>query len=264
VDRRRGTRSRRRVVKLYGERNTGTNYLAGLLLSNAEVELLAGTPPPTLNRVRRRVTDSHAVLDLWFALTEHRNLGWKHRRVDVDALRRRRRAGRAHFVVTVKNPYSWLVSLQRRPYHRAGSGDGSLVALATEPWPTQRREGGPPVYDNAVRMWCDKAASHLALGTAFPTTIVRYEDLVDDPSGVTRRICDEAGLALLDDRVWNTERSTKRDGKTYEDYRDYYGCERWREVLGPEDIAAINRSLDADVMDALGYTILTPHADRVR
>ncbi len=253
------------VIKLYGERNTGTNYVGSLLRANTACELLPGTVPPTFNRIRRRVTDSDAVIDLWFAATGYRNLGWKHRRVDVDELRRRRVTGRVHFVVTTKNPYSWLVSLQRRPYHRrGGAGDVSIRALATEPWRTRRCETGPDVYDNAVRMWNDKAAAYLELAEALPTTVVRYEDLVADPSSEVARIVAETGLRLLDDRVWNVERGTKRDGRSYAEYREYYGEERWRDVLTRQDIEAINASLDPVVASAHGYRLLAPEAAGAR
>ena len=43
-------------------------------------------------------------------------------------------------------------------------------------------------------------------------------------------------------------------------YLRYYGEERWRRELTPETVAAVNRSLDAEVMAALGYEVLDPAA----
>ncbi|NPA93438.1 MAG: hypothetical protein GXO56_07140, partial [Chloroflexi bacterium] len=64
------------VLKIYGERNTGTNYLSQLVALNLpQVRLLPGVVPRWLQLFFPR---AEAPRDLYFQWTFKRNLGWKH------------------------------------------------------------------------------------------------------------------------------------------------------------------------------------------
>ncbi len=65
-------------VKIYGERNTGTNYLSALLDKNLDAELLPGVVPSVVDIVQALVPEREAIKTLYSSLTFARHLGWKH------------------------------------------------------------------------------------------------------------------------------------------------------------------------------------------
>lgn len=241
------------ALKVYGERNSGTRYLERLVAANLRVRLLRGEAP-------RFVTwlgpDSEAMRDRYFRLTVRRNLGWKHRLPPGAAeLAGHGSSGRtARFLTLVKNPYSWVLSMLRRPYS-AGRSYASLEELVTSPWHTVGRECAPAQFADAVAMWNAKAAANLAL-PAGRTANLRYEDLIADPEARIDALARDLGLERRSERFWNEQSSTKRTGQTFDDYRSYYLEGRWREKLGDGEVRLISMRLDPAVMSAYGYEVL--------
>ena len=64
-------------LKIFGERNTGTNYLSELINSNLDVHLLKGS----LNK-NSLFTFREWSKDLYFYITSFYNFGWKHSKID--------------------------------------------------------------------------------------------------------------------------------------------------------------------------------------
>src|SRR5690554_5707917 len=100
-----------RAIKVYGERNTGTNYLEQLLELNVDLPRLPGVVPSFVARLDR---GAEASRDAWFRLTRRWNLGWKHQAAPTPAQRASWRCGGVLFVTLTKNPYSWALSMHRR------------------------------------------------------------------------------------------------------------------------------------------------------
>ena len=241
------------ALKVYGERNSGTRYLERLVAANLRVRLLRGEAP-------RFVTwlgpDSEAMRDRYFRLTVRRNLGWKHRLPpDAAELAGPGSSGRtARFLTLVKNPYSWVLSMLRRPYSAARSY-ASLEELVTSPWHTVGRECAPAQFPDAVAMWNAKAAANLAL-PAGRTANLRYEDLIADPEARIDALARDLGLERRSEKFWNEQSSTKGSAQTFDDYRSYYLEGRWRGKLSDGEVGLISARLDPAVMSAYGYEIL--------
>jgi hypothetical protein len=240
------------TLKLYGERNTGTNYLHRLLALNLEVHLLPGVVPSYLRRLFPR---SELARDLYFALTFGRNLGWKHalapspREIGTTSIY----SPRLFFVTLTKNPYAWLLSLYRRPYHYRGQAS-SFEAFLAAPWQPVRRARAPGVYDNPVVMWNQKNASYLRLAAGAPTINLRYVDLLSNPGRTLAQIASTWDIAWKVPEFKNVEESTKeKREKDFAYYQDYYLGQRWREELSEGQLALVNRHLDPGLMEAFGY-----------
>jgi hypothetical protein len=246
----------RPVIKIYGERNTGTGYLRKLLIRNLDVECLAGGLPSPLKRI---FPDSERVRDWYFRVTARRNLGWKHASAPTASQLAHARpdAPEPIFLTLTKNPYAWLLSLHRRPYHARRRIDRFEDFLCTS-WETVGRENGPSSYSSPVEMWNRKNGGYLALAEYATAISCRYEDLISDPLHLLDRLCDEHGIAALRRPLRNVSEATKGSdrGRTFEDYRDYYLNERWREVLDEDCIRRINEDLDRDLMRSFGYALL--------
>ena len=80
-----------KYVKIYGERNTNTNYLGELIRLNLDVSELPGVVPRKMRRLQTRLPAKNFLRDAYFAATYAKNLGWKHSMVkDVDYLKQLR------------------------------------------------------------------------------------------------------------------------------------------------------------------------------
>ena len=240
-------------IKIYGERNTGTNFLFKLLRLNLKADLLRGVVPW---HVRIPFPQSEAVRDLYFELTFGWNLGWKHRLApSPDAVRETRvYSDRLIFVTLTKNPYSWLLSLYRRPHHYQGKL-GTFQQFLSSPWATVRRAKAVPEFPNPVIMWNKKNAAYLGLRAGTPTATLRYEDLLADPERTLSKVADQFSIERSKSFFENVTASTKeRDGgKGFDFYQQYYLHEQWRTELQPAALSIINEDLDFDLMSQFGY-----------
>jgi Sulfotransferase domain len=251
-------------VKLYGERNTGTHYLARVMRANLQVRLFNNNEPRLLRRVARYPHAAEVVRDVYFWLTFRRNLGWKHMNpksvdqlrqlgIDLDGLR---------FVMLVKNPYSWAVSMMRKPYHLGVDKVSGINELVTDRWPCTRRENMTTTAASLMDLWCTKGRSYLNLVSEVPSFLIRYEDLLLDPAASMARLASALGVEPRTDSFVNVAISAKRNGraagKTFESYRQYYLNEDWKASLTSAAISTINRQLDAELMRRLGYEFLPP------
>lgn len=257
-------------IKIYGERNTGTNLLERALAQSCDAFVYPGNAPRwrmTLYHHLRRIgpremTDRliEADRDRFFIGSFARNLGWKHARVPVPPPPGFTLPEDLGFVTLRKNPYSWLLSLHKRAY--AGSGRAARTAAPFEtfldmPWSTVRRECGPPVYPSPTAIWCDKVASYAALDAIRPTVHLRYEDLLADPAAALRAV--EAGLGVhIRAEAADFATPTKGDAGSFEGYRSYYLEEKWRAKLTPAVVARINADLDPDLVTRMGYALIAP------
>ncbi len=238
-------------LKIYGERNTGTTYLQALIQQNLHATPLRGTAP---RRWRRLARGREWPIDLYFRLTFPRNLGWKHRMAPTqDQLARIRiPLDQLHFLIIVKNPYAWLLSLYRRPYHYQGALT-DFDTFLTSPWPTVGREHHPEPFPNPMALWNAKYASYLRLLTQHSGQVLRYEDLLADPQETLTQVADTLGIRQQP-QFQNIHTSVKGDDhQRFEDYQRYYLEEAWRQALTPAQLATINRHLDFSLMQTLGY-----------
>jgi len=253
----------RSVLKIYGERNTGTNYLHQLVESNLDVELLPGVVPLSVLRLRRFLPNTEffneMVRDLYFIVSYRKNLGWKHSLVKpVEQLSKYKITQKnLSFVTITKNPYSWLLSLYKRPYHQHWSVKPDFDSFLLLPWSTVKRENSPRKIKNPIEMWNLKNRAYLQLKRKFPTIDLKYECLLLKPEQEVIRIKEKFSLVQKAWPFQNIEKSTKGDQKDFLYYQRYYIEERWRADLSPKSIYTINEYLDFSLMEHYGYTKLT-------
>lgn len=236
-------------IKLLGERNTGTNYLRRLIELNFNLKLLRGTVPDPLTR-------TEFLRDLYFRITYRRNLGWKHAIAPTSHVISKYHASTCQFITLSKNPYSWLLSMCRRPYHNSSKTKMSFDEFLTNPWRTVGREQHPQPFATPMEMWNKKNQSYVDLGKYSNAINLRYEDLLSNPEDVVSQIADRFGLTLIGPEFINLTESTKeRTAHTsgFEFYQDYYLNERWRKKLSGSQISIINKHIDAELMCKLGY-----------
>ena len=236
-------------LKLYGERHTNTNYLTRLIELNLDCTLLPGTAPRYV-RTLENLFGGHWLRDQYFRHSYPRTLGWKHSAVDARASR-----SDANFVTLTKNPYAWLISLHRRPYHQPYETSPPMEAFLRTPWHTLGRENTTGTVADPVALWNLKNASYLQLPEQ-RTLHLTSESTLLDPVDVIKTLSDRFGYKRSKE-FYDYEQSTKkradRDGDYY---RDYYLNERWRAELSDQAIAIISAGLDPALMERFGYELL--------
>lgn len=246
-----------KLIKIYGERNTNTNYLEKLINLNLRVSQLPGVVPSYVMRLQRIFPGHEKVRDVFFLLAYRRNLGWKHARVKPPHVIKRHPVVKNHsvlFITITKNPYSWILSLYRRPYHLRKHGPDLETFLAS-PCRTTGRDNTRRSLGSPVELWNIKNASYLQLPPE-NTLNITTESLFEDPSAVIDRIGRRLDTPRISNRFINYERSTKKTSATGSHYRDYYLNERWRGDLSTKAIAIINNKIDKTLMARFGYRLL--------
>jgi len=246
------------AIKLYGERNTGTNYLRHLIRLNLQAAIVPGVEPAWIWNWFRGQNQGwlyEQAANLFFALTFSRNLGWKHTLVpSPETLSRTVPCRRGICFVTVtKNPYSWLLSLYDRPYDCIRRS-ADFTEFLTTPWQTRHREHAPREFPSPVALWNEKNRAYLALGARWPTLNLKYEELLAAPEASVNQIARLSGAQRRPGAFLNRDRTTKKNSSwRYAEYRDYYLQEKWRKRLTRDSISLINARLDEEVLTSYGY-----------
>lgn len=247
---------RMKIIKLYGERNTGTNYLSKLIDQNFEVNQLRGTVPRN-----KLLLLSEGSKDLYFNFTRKQNLGWKHSAVLMPLVEDFKDLHQCCFISLSKNPYSFLLSLYKRPYHYHGPMPASFSEFIRSPWKLRGRDHAPASkFENPIELWNFKNQSYLKLKSAFPekTYNMTYESLLADYGAELLKIQAFFELKTISSDFANYSKSTKDANVSHKDYQKYYLNEEWRKDLKPEDVEYINSYLNKELLSAFDYKIVNP------
>lgn len=242
-----------RPIKIVGERNSGTNVLAAVLAGHTDGRLVRSAVPGPVATLDRRL-DIERFADAYFALTSRSNGGWKH--AHAGELRRSRLAPDVGVAIIVRDPWSWLVSMFRRPYHWPRSS-GDFAEFLEAPVTVVGREGpGPGPAPTPVDVWNWKASGYLDLVADRPrTAIVRYEDLVLETAVAIRRVAAPLGLGVISEPVLPMRGVKHRDREVgADDYRQQLIDRRHAEVYDAATESTVAARLDRSLLDALQYS----------
>lgn len=245
----------KQLLKIYGERNTGTNYLTELIDLNLGVDQIPGVVPQWLLKAQQKFPAKELVRDLYFAMTFYRNLGWKHSQVKLpeDLCKYAICSNSLSFITVTKNPYSWLLSLYRRPYHQYFSEKPDFETFLSTPWKSVGRDNVSGVITNPVELWNTKNNSYIQLAKELSVLTLKFEDVLDNPRQVLRVISEAFSYEWDAGKFRNYDQSTKESSKDSDFYRDYYLNEKWKAEFSPRSIAIINESIDDSVMSYFNY-----------
>lgn len=243
-----------KLIKIYGERHTNTNYLSKLIELNLHAQEIPGVIPPSVAKIQKKFPGNEFIRDLYFLLTYRKNLGWKHTLVKPHKMPINRSLT---FITITKNPYSWLLSLYRKPYHQYFKSKPTFEDFLNTPWKTVGRENTQNKFlANPIELWNLKNKAYLQLSSA-QTINLTSESLFEDAGKVIDSISNQFSIEKKSDKFINYEKSTKDKKKNGAYYRDYYLSEKWRDQLSPTAIITINNSIDKVLMSHFGYNLLT-------
>lgn len=234
-------------VKIYGERNCGTNYFEQLVRCNMpKVQLVDGVAPKTL-----RMLKSEGCLDFYFHCRSILH-GWKHEFISnqlVNSLAK----GSCLPIFIVKNPTSFLLSLYKRPYNLdINTSKLSFEEFLVESINVRRRERLPIGTITPIDLWNTKVKSYIDANNRGIGIIIKYEDILTDPLKELNKIFYRLNLeeALT---FTNYERSTKEKTYDFNYYKRYYLEEDWRDKISEEAKEIIYSLIDWHLCDQLSY-----------
>jgi len=153
-------------------------------------------------------------------------------------------------IVLVKNPYSWLLSLWKKP-HGTNQFRSKYVYLQFDEFLRTEWRG----YPNSLERYNDIYKSYIDFlnkyGNAF---LIRSEDLQRNPKEVLQKLASNYDLKLRPFK--NIDKEVNSGGKQIgEGFNrlDYYLKEQWREKLTQEDVNFINKNIDKEVFNYFNY-----------
>jgi hypothetical protein len=253
-------------IKLFGERNTATRAVKQMLRATHGVTLFNSKRPDDLGNVewaklvasinlyiskdwrkvymealRDNVAHHNAPLAMW----KHAAPRWDDAFVHEDV----------STILCVRNPYSWALSMARKPYHMKGARTGDFLTFLKRPWLTERRDNSGIVLRSVMDLWNTKLrayadfADHAELaGGAY--AYLRFEDFVADPVRALRGTLQTFGKSVDANPI---PISTKPNGMALSDLQTYYANESWKSRLTAPTVQAINDVLDWPLVDQFCY-----------
>eukprot|EP01093_Parvamoeba_rugata_P010771 TRINITY_DN2902_c0_g8_i1.p1 TRINITY_DN2902_c0_g8~~TRINITY_DN2902_c0_g8_i1.p1 ORF type:complete len:254 (+),score=21.53 TRINITY_DN2902_c0_g8_i1:107-868(+) len=247
-------------IKVFGERNTGTNALMTVIRGNSKSVVL----PSVLAEVSPQARQNLAIMmrmgistkgkeQLIDAAFKGRPIleQWKHAATYFDVATVN---DDVHFVFTVRHPLSWLIGLFQKPYHLLVEKPASLIDFAKMDWETVGRDNLPKKTYKPLELYAAKLRSYRDLmdkldhkGTGY--TVIKFEDFVTDQMQAFQTLSPH--LDAPSGMFRELTRSTKEASKDSAFYRNYYANEVWRDEF--PDINKVRLPEDGDIFKSFGY-----------
>ncbi len=236
-------------IQIYGERNSGTNYLHFLMEENI-----------------RNVKVGY-------------KFGWKHGFAKIDEIKRHIQPSDL-ILCMFKDPYSWIVSMHGKPHHAPQLYKIPFSDFVRSEWvcyqgenydvrdlekdpvlPEQEmmHERNPETgerFENVAALRTGKNKRLIQLKREFPDQVhlLRYEDFLFTPR---IKVCDVAadGRLRLKGPVKVSKGYFGKNPKKTFDRKDYYENKEYFNHFTEEDLQYVNQFLDKDIEEELGYQI---------
>lgn len=224
---------------------------------NLEANQVPGVVPQYVMRLQSILPGKERVRDIYFYLSYPFNLGWKHTCVTTPEKLKKYTQGNSDlvFITITKNPYSWLLSLYRNPYHQSYEDKPAFEDFLRTPWTTVGRDNIKKSLNNPIELWNVKNRSYFKLNGKNALNLTT-ESLFDNSEKIIRQISHQFSIPLKNNDFKNFERSTKDQYKSGRFYREYYLGEKWKKELSQEAVSIINKSLDSHLMKHFDYSFL--------
>lgn len=246
-------------VKVFGERNTGTNYVRRLVSKNTKntVHLKHGSNDIVESQVELypetlRPFVTELLIDNLRIEEFDRNFGWKHAFLTPEKLKQSPLFKDCFFIFISRNPFRFLYSLYNKPYNAYVKNWNNVEEFLRAPWfLTYRDNLGIPFVANPVQLWNIKTRSYIETSQAIEnSTFFKYETIVNDYDAFLDSL---SPFLLLKSSRQNINKSTKGSDQTFSDYaRDAAGMSPLK-YFCEEDVDFILSQLDQELCGKLSY-----------
>lgn len=238
-----------KYIQIYGERNSGTNYLSNLLQANV------------LNK-----------------LDFSNCCGWKHGFVNWRLIRKQNQKDILFLFIT-KDPYSWLVSMNRKPHHAPQLYNMEFSEFLSQEWACykgddyhlravdldrrplrdeeemlhERNPSSGARIENVIKLRNLKNRSFLSVAEECDNfEHIRYEDLLLRRDDILRDLRDKYSFKLVEESrdvsgYYGLNPSVKFNKLNYYLSQDYLN------LFSDSDLDFVNSQLNWDLEMILGY-----------
>lgn len=262
--------------KTFGERNTGTRFLNQLISINTDLQVIGQPPKDEPRKRQEQLIKKHfgrnspikrlALDDYISPLIENRLIdkqmqsdfdlyyGWKHARVNIKKVMASSRYGDTVFVCLVRNPWRFVSALHRRSYNLFPKTDCTLEEFIKLPFLAHERDELEDIFiTNPVDLWNQKVRSYFDFAEASERVIIAYyEDVVADAAAFLNKL---SGYCALAETTTIPSKSTKKDDKSFEQYREEAINYDPKAALGSEIYDQIYEKLDKEVLQKTKYHV---------
>ncbi|MEX0970653.1 MAG: hypothetical protein WD046_09450 [Paracoccaceae bacterium] len=260
-------KQRKPVIRVLGERNTGTRAMAQMIKALPHIRENFSQPldpkaQPILDLLERAAkieqqeiggNAKQSALSDAVSLAKPRVACWKHAMLGWDDSF----ASLSGALLSQRNPYSWVIALFARPYHHVGRRISALSTFIETPWLSIPRERMDLVVASPAALWNAKqaGAQRFAASAEIPTAFVSFEPFLADPVATLAAALEALGLdpAGLRPLAHSTKTNEPIDA-----VQARHAAEPWRNWLTSAQVSMINAHLDPAVMQAAGYEIENP------
>jgi hypothetical protein len=246
-------------VKIFGERNSGTNLLETLLKQNTSCRLLPGSVlgrPDIHGRISSLLSPVPALREIHadYVLREPApRFAWKHAATNFSELDD---LNDVTVLFLVKNPLSWLVSMTRRPHQFFGNLPNSPAKLADVRVQTRKRELLGCAVMTPLEIWQSKVRSYISLESLLKprnekVVFISFEELVSDQLATLSWLGEFVGG--ISKNPGPVLKSTKQSNLNAGDYENYYREEKWKSSFLPGEIPPLLARLDKEILLRFNY-----------
>lgn len=223
-------------IKIFGERNTGTNLLRKIILNNSESNVYPGTVKeisPTYHKklfsgLKKNIIKREDKIDKFFrnkSLLEK----WKHTATNFELDNNLKDV---HFIFLTRDPLSWLIGLYKNPYHIKQVKPKTLVEFSKLDWIVLERDNLPNNFYKPIDMYINKLNSYKEFifklqKSNLTFSILQFEALVTDQFSIFNSI--KKYLTLPVENFEFYQDSTKDKSKNYDFYQTYYKNSLWKD-----------------------------------
>lgn len=185
-------------IKIYGERNCGTNYLEKLIEKNLKVDILK-FKTNWWSTILVKLIKYDFIQDALWQLQLKKTLGWKHGCPPVKAIKSFN--SNSLVIVTItKNPYTFLHSLYKNPYHIKGSKSTNFSNFIQQNWRTRNRDlCKKKNLESPLELWNIKNKSYTSLNNKTTKIVINltYEQLIKHPEKCIQKIAFKGNIKSL-------------------------------------------------------------------
>lgn len=248
-------------VKIFGERNSGTNVLRRLVEANSEARVLPSViseVSPSWHFFSRAISYpslKERLIDYGFS-TQSPSHYWKHCALAAEDCKY---FSGISVVFIVRHPLSWSLSMERRPYHLlpVRKVTGKLNFLRQK-FRLLRRDRLGRGDITIPELWNQKVGSYITssdqlVKAGIPSIVVKFEDLLTSQIEFFRELGGRVCIGRHTNRFHEIHESTKNGGKNFLEIRE-------RELSGAFRLSAVERfgkeelkKFDRELMDVLDY-----------
>jgi len=256
-----------KTIKIFGERNTGTNFLEKLCEKNLAASVIKNNIPHPWSYVAVLLTHSKSKIanypvsdlfrDAYFKKKFEKEYGWKHRSLLIDTEKRLlEKNPNLVYLICLRHPYPWLLSMYRKPYNLGiDTKKITLSEFIQARCNVARREFcNEKSFNNPLQLWSHKIRSYAECINLENVHVVRHEDLVENPRNVVQLFSTKFVIEQ-NQNFNNLTTSVKKDSRSQDEIRKSIKEFDPNKHFSKDDLAFIDSQVDEFCLKFSGYEL---------